>query len=239
MATAFVHAGAEEIFLPHYATIYKPTMAETLAIDNLLAGRLSAGINIFRGLSPRPAADLQAHIAAQLPAIRAAHGSALPPGFAMSRQLYRSFHVDPTKHRPSSEALWRRLRGHDDFPAVNPAVDLTNLLSLQFQICFGLYDMNRIQGPVVITLGSAGDRYQGIRKELLDFDGKIVLRDDLGAFGNPSADSLRASVGEGTRDILQVLFFAPVAAERERILAAALAAFTEFFTMTGNRSYFI
>lgn len=214
-------------------------MTEALAIENLLAGRLSAGVNIFRGLAPRPGADLRAHIAGRLPAIRREHGAALPPGFAMSRGLYRSFAIDPTKHRPSSEALWRRLRDHDDFPAVNPAVDLTNLLSLQFQVCFGLYDLERLQPPLVIALGAEGDRYLGIRKQVLDFKGRIVLRDGQGAFGNPSADSLRASVGEGSRDILQVLFFAPEASERERILAASLAAFGEFFTMTGNRSYFI
>jgi len=214
-------------------------MAETLTIDNQLKNRLSAGVIIQRGLALRSAPLLQAHIAAQLAAIRLAHGAALPPGFAMSRRLYKSVHVDPTKHRPSSEALWRRLRERNDFPAVNAPVDLTNLLSLKFQICYGLYDMERIQGTIAITLGGAGDHYQGIRKELLNFDGKIVLRDELGAFGNPSADSLRASVGEASRDILQVLFFAANDPERQRILAATQDAFSEFFTAAETRSFFI
>ena len=214
-------------------------MAEILKIDNLLAGRLSAGIIIQRGISLRSAPLLQAHIARQLAFIRPGHGAALPPGFAMSRQLYKSFHVDPTKHRPSSEALWRRLRDRNDFPAVNPPVDLTNLLSLQFQIPYGLYDLDRIHGPVVIALGGAGDRYQGIRKELLDFDGKIVLRDEQGAFGNPSADSLRACVGEASRDILQVLFFAPNDPQRQQVLSATLDAFGAFFNVAENRSFFI
>jgi len=214
-------------------------MAEPLTIDNLLAGRLSAGINIYRGLSLRSAPTLQAHIAAERQAIRLAHGAALPPGFAMSRSLYKSFGIDPTKHRPSSEALWRRLRDHDDFPAVNPVVDLTNLLSLQFQVCFGLYDLERLQPPLAITLGAAGDRYQGIRKQVLDFEGKIVLRDGQGVFGNPSADSLRSSVGKDSRDILQVLFFSADDPEPRHVLSSALAAFSEFFTMAGNRSYFI
>jgi DNA/RNA-binding domain of Phe-tRNA-synthetase-like protein len=214
-------------------------MAEPLTIDNLLAGRLSAGINVYRGLSLRSAPPLQAYIAAQRQAIRLAHAAALPPGFAMSRRLYKSFGIDPTKHRPSSEALWRRLRDRDDFPAVNPPVDLTNLLSLRFQVCYGLYDLERIQPPLVIALGASDDGYQGIRKQFLDFNGKIVLRDRQGAFGNPSADSLRASVNESSRDILQVLFFAPDDPERQRVLSATLDAFNEFFAMTGNRSYLI
>jgi len=214
-------------------------MAELPTIVNLLPDRLSAGIHIYLGISLRSVPELQAHINKQLAAIRLSHSAALPPGFAMSRRLYKSFGIDPTKHRPSSEALWRRLRDRNDFPAVNPPVDLTNLLSLQFQVCFGLYDLERVHPPLTIALGGDNDRYQGIRKQVLDFSGKIVLRDGEGAFGNPSADSLRASVDEASRDILQVLFFAPGDPEQQRILSATLAAFNEFFTMTGNRSHVI
>jgi DNA/RNA-binding domain of Phe-tRNA-synthetase-like protein len=164
---------------------------------------------------------------------------ALPPGFAFSRRLYKSFRVDPTKHRPSSEALWRRLRDRNDFPAVNPLVDLTNLLSLKFQVCYGLYDLERVHGPVRITLGDAGDQYQGIRKETLNFAGKIVLRDDLGAFGNPSADSQRASVLPSSLDVLQVLFFHPDDPGRQRILAESADVCQRFFAIAESRSSFI
>jgi len=174
-----------------------------------------------------------------LQAIARSHQPALPPGFAFSRRLYRSFGIDPTKHRPSSEALWRRLRDRGDFPAVHPLVDLTNLLSLAHQVCYGLYDLERVHGPVAVTLGEAGDRYPGIRKDVLDLCGKIVLRDDRGAFGNPSADSLRACVDEASRDVLQVLFFHPDDPRQPEVLAATRAAFKEFFTMTESRSFII
>ena len=214
-------------------------MSNPIEIRNLLAGRLSVGVHVCRGLALRADQDLASYIAAQTAEIRMAHQAALPPGFSFSRRLYKSFRVDPTKHRPSSEALWRRLRDRGDFPAVNPPVDLTNLLSLKFQVCFGLYDLERVRGPVQITLGDAGDQYQGIRKENLNFAGKIVLRDDLGAFGNPSADSLRASVGQGSRDILQVLFFHPDDPERQAILAQSADACRSFFTMAESQTFFI
>jgi DNA/RNA-binding domain of Phe-tRNA-synthetase-like protein len=214
-------------------------MANPLVINNLLAGRLSAGVNIYRQLSLSSNQPLNLFISEQTAEIRKAHGAALPPGFVFSRQLYKSFRLDPTKHRPSSEALWRRLRDRGDFPAVNPLVDLTNLLSLKFQVCFGLYDLDRVHGPVLITLGDASDQYQGIRKETLSFDGKIVLRDDRGAFGNPSADSLRASVHPASLDVLQVLFFHPDDPERQSILAESTDAFKRFFTMAECRSFFI
>lgn len=214
-------------------------MAEPPTIRNLLPGRLSAGVIVYRGVSPRPAPSLPAHIAGQLERIRRSHAATPPPGFDFSRRLYRAFGIDPTKQRPSAEALWRRLRGHGDFPAVHPLVDLTNLLSLTHQVCYGLYDLERIHGPVTATLGEAGDRYPGIRKDVLDLSGRIVLRDDRGAFGNPSADSLRACVDEASRDILQVLFFHPEDPRQQAVLAATLAAFHEFFTMTENRSFII
>lgn len=214
-------------------------MAELAAIQNRLPGRLSAGIIVYHGLSPRPAPSLPAYIASQLEFTRCSHAATPPPGFDFSRRLYRTFGIDPTKHRPSAEALWRRLRDRGDFPAVHPLVDLTNLLSLTHQVCYGLYDLERIHGPVTATLGEAGDRYPGIRKNILDLCGRIVLRDDRGAFGNPSADSLRACVDEASRDILQVLFFHPEDPRQQAILALTLTAFNEFFSMTGNRSFII
>jgi DNA/RNA-binding domain of Phe-tRNA-synthetase-like protein len=213
-------------------------MHAAFPLQNLLAGRLGAGVIVYRGISLRPGVKPEETLAAEVAALRQAHADAPPPGFDLSRKLYKSFRIDPTKHRPSSEALWRRLRDRGDFPAVNPAVDLTNLLSLKFQVCYGLYDLERVAPPVLIALGDRRDEYQGIRKEVLNFAGKIVLRDQRGAFGNPSADSLRASVSAATRDILQVLFFHPDDARKQDVLAATLAAFAGLFAMTASQSFF-
>ncbi|HUU06752.1 MAG TPA: phenylalanine--tRNA ligase beta subunit-related protein [Patescibacteria group bacterium] len=214
-------------------------MTMPFSIQNLLPGKLNAGINLFHGVTGCQADLLEEFISSQVAAIRTIYNHSLPPGFACSRQLYKSFRIDPTKHRPSSEALWRRLRDKNDFPAVNPLVDLTNFLSLKFQICFGLYDLERVHGPAVITLGNENDHYQGIRKESLNFNGRIVLRDEQGAFGNPSSDSLRASVNKNSREVMQVLFFHPDDSLQKAILAETLTVFLHFFTMTKSRSFFI
>ena len=210
-------------------------MADLQGLQNRLAGKLSAGVIVQRGVAPRPGASLAEAVARETQALRQV--KAPPEGFAASRRLYRSFAIDPTRHRPSSEALWRRLRDRGDFPAVHPLVDLTNLLSLRFQVPYGLYDLERIQVAVEIDLGRVDDRYQGIRKEMLGFAGKIVLRDEQGAFGNPSSDSLRACVGEASRDILQVLFFLPGDPRLPDIVSATGSAFDEFFTVSERRSF--
>lgn len=214
-------------------------MSELVSIQNQLAGKLSAGINLFLGIRSCHTGRLDEFICQQVAVLSAAHQQSLPPGFAHSRRLYNSLHIDPTRHRPSSEALWRRLRDKKDFPRVNPQVDLTNLLSLKFQICYGLYDLEQVHGPVTITLGDENDQYQGIRKETLNFKDKIVLRDARGAFGNPSADSLRASVNQSSPDIMQVLFFHAHDSLKEKILAETLALFRRFFTMEKAQSFFL
>src|SRR5436853_233573 len=38
---------------------------------------------------------------------------------AAARALYRSYGIDPTRHRPSSEALLRRVRRGDGLPRIN------------------------------------------------------------------------------------------------------------------------
>lgn len=212
-------------------------MSEEIALQNLLSDRLSAGVIVYRGVTPRPGPALRERIAAETAALRASRTGAPAPGFELSRRLYRSFGVDPTKHRPSSEALWRRLRDRGDFPAVNPAVDLTNLLSLRYQVCYGLYDLDRLRPPLAIDLGREGDAYQGIRKDVLNMAGRIVVRDPQGAFGNPSADSLRASVSVASRDILQVIFFHPQDPRRQEIVSASEASFAEFFFVAERRSF--
>jgi DNA/RNA-binding domain of Phe-tRNA-synthetase-like protein len=150
--------------------------------------------------------------------------------------LYRELHIDPTKHRPSSEALWRRLKNKNDFPAVNPFVNLTNLLSLKFQICFGLYDLEKIKGNVNICVGQKADRFCGIRKDILNLEGKIVLKDSEGAFGNPSSDSLRTSVDVSTTRILQVLFFHPSDPDAIEITRSAFQTFKQFFPVSVSHS---
>ena len=208
-------------------------MTEAPIVENRIAGRLRLGLNHFREISPRPGADLDRHIVEEVARIEQAHRQLLPPGFDLARRLYRAFHVDPTKHRPSSEALWRRLKGRGEFPRVNPYVDLTNLLSLGFQVCFGLYDLEKVEGDITVTVGGPGDRYQGIRKDVLNMEGRIVLRDERGPFGNPSADALRCSVDASSRHILQVLFFHPEDPLAGEVTRQSRERFGRFFAIDG------
>ena len=124
--------------------------------------------------------------------------------------LYRRFGIDPTKTRPSSEALARRVGRGEPFPRVNVLVDVCNWCSMESGLPFGLYDAARIDGAIECRLGRADESYPGIRKDAVHVAGRLVLADRVGPFGNPTSDSSRTMITPGTTRAL-VVVFAPVA----------------------------
>lgn len=140
----------------------------------------------------------------------AAAARAHPPAERESvRAMYRRTGLDPTRHRPSSEALLRRVRRGDPLPRINTLVDICNWCSLEFQLPYGLYDLSRVGGAVALRLGQEGEQYPGIRKDDVHVGGRITLADSQGPFGNPSSDSARTMVTTGTTSAL-IVVFAPI-----------------------------
>lgn len=206
-------------------------------ITNRVGDRLTLGINVFPGIILKDGAALKAFFEKEIPVVVEGHRREMPPGFSFSRKLYRGFSIDPTKHRPSSEALWRRMNKGLEFPFVNPFVDLTNFLSLTYQVSYGLYDLDLIHGDIEAVQGTEGDEYEGIRKDTVNLNGKILLRDERGPFGNPSSDSLRTSTCEESANVLQVIFFHPEDPLIEKILSESSRLFTTFFNITESTSF--
>jgi DNA/RNA-binding domain of Phe-tRNA-synthetase-like protein len=120
--------------------------------------------------------------------------------------MFRQFGVDPTKTRPSSEALLRRIRRGESLPRIDAVVDIGNWCSLETQLPYGLYDLDRIQGAVDLRLGAEGEEYAGIRKDVVHVAGRLLVADAVGPFGNPTSDSARTSVSSATRRVLVVIY---------------------------------
>jgi DNA/RNA-binding domain of Phe-tRNA-synthetase-like protein len=139
-----------------------------------------------------------------------------PADTASVRTMYKRIGLDPTKTRPSSEALLRRVRRGEPLPRVNSLVDVCNWCSVEFQLPYGLYDAAAIRGDVVLRLGREGEAYAGIRKDTVHVAGRMTLADEDGPFGNPTSDSARTMVTTATRSAL-VVVFAPVATARGRL----------------------
>jgi len=140
-----------------------------------------------------------------------------------ARVLYRAVGIEPTRIRPSSEALFRRIIKGKPLYQINSIVDACNYASLSFFLPIGLYDLQKIKGDIYFRLGFVNEEYEGIGKESVHLGNRLCLADDLGAFGNPSADSLRTSIDLQSREVLMVIF-APYGYPEELLLEHAKSA---------------
>jgi DNA/RNA-binding domain of Phe-tRNA-synthetase-like protein len=189
------------------------------AIATGLAGRVRVGVLVIEGVSVRENDEaLAAVVDAECAALRARYGegkSSEVPGAQDARTLYKALGIDPTKTRPSNEALLRRALKGETLYRVNTLVDALNLVSLQEQLPFGLYDLDHVAPPVVLRLGGPGEGYEGIRKGFVSVEGRPVLMDARGPFGNPTSDSARTMIRLATRRAL-VTCYAPASCTRDR-----------------------
>ena len=127
-----------------------------------------------------------------------------------ARELYRRFGVDPTKVRPSSEALARRMKKGEPLPRINSLVDVANAMSVQLQVPVGLYDLGKVKDDeLVVRLGEKAESYEGIGKEKVNVAGRICVADAEGPCGNPSADSARTMITTATERAAWI-YFLPV-----------------------------
>ena len=157
-----------------------------------------------------------------------------PAEITAVRTMYKRVGLDPTKTRPSSEALLRRVRKGDSLPRINSMVDVCNWCSLEFQLPYGLYDAAHIDGDVELRVGGPGESYPGIRKDAVHVDGRITLADRLGPFGNPTSDSARTMVTTATTEALLVVF-APREVETRQLTQVLDATSRRMSEFTGCR----
>ena len=187
--------------------------------DAGLASIVRPGLILFGGIhvAPRSAA-MHAAIERAEAALRAARDAGPVPQAV--RTMYHRVGIDPTRTRPSSEALWRRVLRGEPLPAISNVVDVGNWCSVESHLPFGLYDLDRVRGSVVLRRGRAGESYAGIRKDLVNVEGRLTLADDEGPFGNPTSDSARTMVTADARSVMFVVF-APASCDA-RVLQDAL-----------------
>jgi len=157
-----------------------------------------------------------------------------PAEITAVRTMYKRVGLDPTKTRPSSEALLRRVRKGDSLPRINSMVDVCNWCSLEFQLPYGLYDAAHIDGDVELRIGRPGESYPGIRKDDVHVDGRIALADRMGPFGNPTSDSARTMVTTATTQAMLVVF-APREVDRSRLDTVLNATASRMIEFTGCR----
>jgi DNA/RNA-binding domain of Phe-tRNA-synthetase-like protein len=143
------------------------------------------------------------------------------PEIAATRRAYRAIGDDPTRYRPANEALLRRVLSHraisaletgrqversSGIPFVHTAVDIHTYVSLESGFAIGCYDAAKLAGPITLRRGHPGERYIPIGKPEVDATNRLVLADEHGIFGSPTADSQRTMITTETTYLLFVIF---------------------------------
>jgi len=175
-----------------------------------LQGIVCLGVIRAEGVAVRAEApDVWVEIDRVAASLRARYAGKAPaeiPELQPARELYRRTGVDPTKLRPSSEALLRRILRGEALYCINSLVDTCNLCSLEFLLPIGLYDADRLTAPVLARLGVEGEGYDSLGKGFYAVAGRLALFDTRGPFGSPTNDSRRTAITEDTRRCLMVIF---------------------------------
>lgn len=142
------------------------------------------------------------------------------PVIAATREAYHRLGKDPSRYRPSAEALRRRLLRGLALYRINTLVDLVNLVSLRTGHSIGGFDADRIQGTsLCLGVGQAGEPFEGIGRGTLNIGGLPVFRDAAGGIGTPTSDCERTRMEPDTCRILALIN--GYDGDGQRLLAAA------------------
>ncbi len=123
----------------------------------------------------------------------------LMSGIAATRTVYKRCGKDPSRYRPSAEALIRRMLQGKDLYRIDTLVDLINLASIKFGYSIGGFDADKFVGNTIsLGVGKEGEPYEGIGRGKINIAGLPVYRDSQGGVGTPTSDNERTKIGLGT-----------------------------------------
>jgi DNA/RNA-binding domain of Phe-tRNA-synthetase-like protein len=120
------------------------------------------------------------------------------PTVAALRKLFKAAGTDPTRYRPSSEALLRRLLKGEEMPAISPLVDLNNCMSASLAVPCCVMAEETLSPPFLFRAGQAGEGYESLRGPF-NLEGKPLLLDSAGPCDAPITGSQRVKVTPATR----------------------------------------
>lgn len=141
-------------------------------------------------------------------------------GIAATRAAYKACGKDPSRYRPASEQLARRVLQGKDLYSVDTLVDLGNLVSLFSGYPTGLLDADKVckreeaegkreeddcAADVELGVGRAGEPYEGIGRGVLNIEGLPVYRDAQGPIASPTSDSTRTMLSPTTTHLLFII----------------------------------
>ncbi len=120
-----------------------------------------------------------------------------------TRRIYKLCGKDPSRYRPSGEALVRRVLQGKGLYQVDTLVDLINLASMKYGYSIGAFDADKFSGDTLtLGIGKEGEPYEGIGRGMINIAGLPVYRDAIGGVGTPTSDHERTKVSLSTTRLL-------------------------------------
>lgn len=145
--------------------------------------------------------------------------------FRCYRDFFWRIDIDPTKIRPASEALIRRILQSKRLPRINTLVDAYNLASIESGIALAAFDADKPKGEPKMRFARPKETFLGIGmdKEKTLRGGEIVMEDDEKLIAiYPYRDAENTKINLRTRNAVLVACGVPGIREKDLIRAGEL-----------------
>ena len=161
-------------------------------------------------------------------------------GIAATRKVYRACGKDPSRYRPASEALIRRMLQGKSLYQIDTLVDLVNLASIAYGYSIGGFDADKFVGDTLtLGVGKAGEPYEGIGRGMINIEGLPVYRDEIGGVGTPTSDNERTKMELKTTHLVVLINGYDGNEEKVRENAEYIQELLRKYCQSNGGSYFI
>lgn len=161
-------------------------------------------------------------------------------GIAATRKVYRACGKDPSRYRPASEALIRRMLQGKTLYQIDTLVDLINLASIAYGYSIGGFDADKFVGDTLtLGVGKAGEPYEGIGRGMINIEGLPVYRDEKGGVGTPTSDNERTKMELNTTHLVVLINGYDGNEEKVRENAEYIQDLLKKYCQSDGGSYFI
>ena len=161
-------------------------------------------------------------------------------GIAATRKVYRACGKDPSRYRPASEALIRRMLQGKALYQIDTLVDLVNLASIAYGYSIGGFDADKFVGcTLTLGVGKAGEPYEGIGRGMINIEGLPVYRDEKGGVGTPTSDNERTKMTIETTHLVVLINGYDGNEEKVRENAEYIQELLRKYCQSNGGSYFI
>lgn len=159
---------------------------------------------------------------------------------AATRRVYKACGKDPSRYRPASEALIRRMLQGKKLYQRDTLVDLVNLASIAYGYSIGGFDADKFVGnTLTLGIGREGEPYEGIGRGLLNICGLPVYRDAEGGVGTPTSDNERTKMTLDTRHLVVLINGYDGNEQRVRENAEYIQQLLRKYCQSDGGSYFV